>query len=264
MKNILTEDARRVLDGLAAQRALLAFDFDGTLAPIVSDREAAEMRPETRRLLRAVALLYPCAVISGRARADVAARVDGVPLLAVVGNHGAEAGFGPLDRSSRARILSWVRTLRRDLGLVEGIDVEDKTFSVAVHYRHVRERAAARALVLRVTGGLEGARVFGGHAVVNVVPVDSSDKGSALEELLGRVGRRPVLYVGDDRTDEDVFRSERVEVAVRVGRTARSAAGWFVPRQGAVDDLLRALIAACTRRDGLGDRSDSLARALGR
>jgi trehalose 6-phosphate phosphatase len=109
-----------------------------------------------------VALLYPCTVISGRARADIAERVDGIPLFAVVGNHGAEAGYGPLDRSRRARVLSWVRALRRDFALVDGIEVEDKTFSIAVHYRRVRERAAARGLVVRVTRGLEGARCSAG------------------------------------------------------------------------------------------------------
>jgi trehalose 6-phosphate phosphatase len=264
MKTILSVEARGALDDLAARRALLAFDFDGTLAPIVADRDAAEMRPETRRLLRALALLHPCVVISGRARADVAARVAGIPLFAVVGNHGAEAGHGPVDRSRRARVLSWVRSLRRDLGAVAGIDVEDKWFSIAVHYRHVESRAAARGLVVRVATALAGAQVFGGHAVVNLVPAEAPDKGSALEELVRRAGAGAVLYAGDDRTDEDVFRSARVEVGVRVGRTARSAASWYVPRQAAVDDLLRALIAACTRRDGLGDRSESLARVIGR
>ena len=263
MKAILTADARGALDGLAAGRALLAFDFDGTLAPIVADRDVAEMPPETRRLLRALSLLYPCVVVSGRARADVAARVAGIPLFAVVGNHGAEAGHGPLDRSRRAQVCGWVRALKRELGLVPGIDVEDKWFTIAVHYRHVRSRGAARALVIRAASALEGARVFGGHAVVNVVPCDAPDKGSAIEELLQRAGPRPVLYVGDDRTDEDVFQSPHVDVGVRVGRTARSAAGWYVSRQTGIDELLRALIAARTRHDGLGDRADGLVRAVG-
>jgi trehalose 6-phosphate phosphatase len=60
MKPILGSDGLQTLDELARARALLAFDFDGTLAPIVPDRDAAAMRPETWRLLRALALLYPC------------------------------------------------------------------------------------------------------------------------------------------------------------------------------------------------------------
>jgi trehalose 6-phosphate phosphatase len=263
MRSILSQDGFDALDGLAGRRALLAFDFDGTLAPIVADRGGAEMRADTRRLLRAVSLLYPCAVVSGRARADVAARLAAIPLFAVIGNHGAEAGYGPLDRDRRVRVETWVRILRSELGSAAGVEIENKWFSVAVHYRHAPARGAARGLVLQAAASLEGARVFGGHAVVNVVPRDAPDKGSAIEELLRRAGPRPVLYIGDDRTDEDVFRSSLIDVAVRVGRTARSAAEWYVPRQASIDELLRALLAACTRRDGLGDRSESLVRAVG-
>ena len=72
---ILSGEGDDILDQIAAARALLAFDYDGTLAPYTDERTAAGMRPETRTLLRTVALLYPCAVVSGRARADVAARV---------------------------------------------------------------------------------------------------------------------------------------------------------------------------------------------
>jgi trehalose 6-phosphate phosphatase len=262
MRSILSQEARSVLEDLASRHALLAFDFDGTLAPIVPDRDSAQLRPETRRLLRALALLHPCAVISGRARVDVSARLRGIPLFAIVGNHGAEAGRGPLDRTRREQIVDWKRTLKHDLSLVPGIDVEDKGFSLAVHYRHVPAPAAARHLVLRSAAALDGARVSRGHAVVNVAPCDAPDKGTALLDLVRRAGARPVLYVGDDRTDEYVFGSTCIHVGVRVGRTARSAARWYLAAQPALDDLLRALLAARSRLDGLDGRWEGLARAV--
>jgi trehalose 6-phosphate phosphatase len=261
MRPILSADARGALDVLAAGHGLLAFDFDGTLAPIVDDRDAARIPTSTRRLLGALSLLYPCAVVSGRARADVAARLRGLHLVAIVGNHGSEAALQPLDPSRRARVLGWMRALKRELSLVPGVDVEDKWHSLAVHYRHVPARAAARALVLRAAATLDGARAFGGHEVVNVVPRDAPDKGTAVEALVRSFGPRPALYVGDDRTDEDAFRSPSVEVTVRVGRTARSAARWYLPAQGAIDGLLRALLEARTRHDKLGDVRQELAGA---
>ena len=263
MRSILSPDGLAVLDDLAARHALLAFDFDGTLAPIVADRDEARVRPETLAVLRVLAILYPCAIVSGRARADVAARVSRIPFIAVIGNHGAEAGYGPVDRSVRGDLAAWKRRLKSELSFVPGIDVEDKGFSLAVHYRQVPSWAAARHLSLRAASSLEGARVSGGHAVVHVTPADAPDKGTAIGELLRRIGHRPVLYVGDDRTDEEVFRSPLIEVGVRVGRTARSAARWYLPAQAAVDELLRALLAARTRRDGRGDRWEGLARAIG-
>lgn len=261
MRAILSREGATVLDRLAAERALIALDFDGTLATLVADRDGAHLTGCTRGLLRTLALLYPCAVVSGRARADVAARLAGIPLFAVVGCHGAEPGRGPRDRSARARVLGWKRILQGELGLVPGVDLEDKGFSIAVHYRQVPSRAAARWLLRESAPLLEGARIHAGRGVVNVAPGDGPDKGSALAEVLRRAGPRPVLYVGDDATDEAAFRA--ADVAVRVGRTARSAARWYVPRQREIDGLLRALVAACTRRDGLGDRSDRLARAVG-
>jgi len=264
MRPILSPQERPVLDAIARGSALLAFDFDGTLAPVVPDRNAAQLRPETHGLLRTLSLLYPCAVISGRARADVAARLAGIPLFAVVGNHGAEAGHGPVNRTRRLRLLAWKEILERALGGAPGIELEDKRHSVAVHYRHAPCRAAARHAVLKATSSLEGARVFGGRAVVNVIPEDAPDKATAIRELVSRLSSKLVVYAGDDRTDENVFGSADIDVGIRVGRTGRSLARYYVPAQAAVDDLLRALISARTRRDGLGERWQGLVQAVGR
>jgi trehalose 6-phosphate phosphatase len=262
MKDILSDEARSTLDQVARERLLLAFDFDGTLAPIVADRDAAHMRESTRRLLRLVSLLYPCAVISGRSRSDLLPRVDGVPLVAVVGNHGAEAGYGPVDRSVRSQITRWKSRAEALLHQVKGVDLEDKGLSLAIHYRRANGNAGAERAVWAAAETLPGARVFGGHAVVNVVPPDEHDKGEALARVLARMGRQAALYVGDDVTDEDAFRSEAVRVAVRVGPAQGSAAEWSLAAQEDIDELLRALVRARRRVDGLGDRAD-LERVLG-
>jgi len=263
MRSILSDDGRGALDGLARERALLVFDFDGTLAPIV-DRPADAAMPEpTRALLRVASLLYPCAVVSGRSRADLARRVEGVPLLAVVGNHGAEPGFGPVDRSPHVVVTAWGRSLRAALADVPGIEIEDKGLSIAIHYRRAAHRDDARRRVMAAVEALPGGRMFGGHAVVNVAPADAPDKGDAVAEILHRIGWRSALYVGDDVTDEDAFVADGVSVSVRVGRTDASAAGWCLPAQADVDALLAALIAARRRVDGRSDRVEALVRATG-
>jgi trehalose-6-phosphatase len=70
------------------------------------------------------------------------------------------------------------------------------------------------------------------------------------------------LYLGDDATDEDAFASDSVDVGVRVGRSPSSSASWFVASQGRVDDLLRAIVCARRRIDGLGEGVDGLVRML--
>jgi trehalose 6-phosphate phosphatase len=262
VKPILSPDGAAVIDEIARARTLLAFDFDGTLAPIVEERAHARMRPETRALLRATALLYPCAVISGRTRADVAARVADVPLVAVVGCHGAEPGFGPLDRALERRVAAWRAELERALRGCEGIDVEDKRFGLALHYRRARSWRDAERRALAAAEGLEGALVFGGHAVVNVQPEEAPTKGDAIRELCERLRARIALYVGDDRTDEEAFRSEVVGISICVGGGEGSSAAYGLADQGEIDELLRALVAARVRQDGRGERWEGLVRLM--
>lgn len=244
MTPVLSRQGQEVIARLAADRALLAFDYDGTLAPIVADRERAEMRPATRELLRALASTFPCAVISGRERADLAARVAGLPLVAVVGNHGAEPeGARPLP-GARARVEGWTAMLRAGLSHLPAVEVEAKGLSVAVHHRAASPSPAELARIRTLAGALPGARVFEGEAAVNVALAESPTKAGALEALARAQNTGTVLYVGDDVDDEDAFRSKAVTFGVRVGRSERSAARWFVESQPEVDDLLRAVAAA--------------------
>lgn len=259
---LLSPGEAGVVWDIARTRPVLAFDFDGTLAPIVEDRGAAALRPETRALLRAAALLYPCAVISGRKRADVAARLDGVPLVGVVGCHGAEPGFGPLDRTLAQRVASWGGALEAALRGCDGVEIEDKRFGIAIHYRRARVWPAAERRALAAATSLAGATVFPGRAVVNVLPREAPTKGDAVAALCERLGARSAVYVGDDRTDEDAFRSDAVAVPIKIGVPARSAAAHWLPDQARVDDLLRALVRARVEQDGAGASWEGLVRLM--
>jgi trehalose 6-phosphate phosphatase len=249
VKNLLSARSRPLLRELAARRTLLAFDFDGTLAPIVASRDQARLSPRTVRLLRAVADGWPCAVISGRSRADVQARLGGAHLIAVVGNHGAEAA-PPLPGAAGwwRRVRAWRRRLDAELAEAGGIDVEDKGLSLAVHV----QGASARLTAWRALLDLPGVRIVGGKRVLNAVVRGAPDKGEALARV-ARGGRfERVLFVGDDATDEDVFRrpSAIPLVGVSVGRRRRSSAPFFLARQGDVATLLSVL--ERLRRDGPG------------
>jgi trehalose 6-phosphate phosphatase len=262
MKDILSDEGLPALDQVARERMVLAFDFDGTLAPLVDDPGAACLPASTRALLRLVAVLQPCCVISGRARADLAPRLDGIPLVAVVGNHGAEAGHGPVDQSARDSVKAWAGAARAWLRGLRGVEVEDKGLSLAIHWRRAAAPAEAARAAEDFAARLAGARVFPGNAVLNVVPPDLHDKGAALSRVLERVGRRRAVYVGDDISDEDAFRSEGVHLAIRVGAAPASAAAWCVPSQAHVDELLRAVVRARRRLDGLPDGTAGLERML--
>ncbi len=244
MKNILAKEQQSILGGFAQEHVLLAFDFDGTLAPIVRDPKAAAMRARTGALLAKVAKLYPCAVISGRARADVLKKVHAIPLRAVFGNHGMEPS--PKLRVWRRLATRWQARLTSELPPIAGLVIENKGVSLAVHYRKARARAEVRRLVLDAAAELRGTRIIEGKMVVNVLPAGAPDKGTALMSLRKRLRCESAIYVGDDDNDEDVFALARQIrlLGIRVGRSPRSQAACFVPGQRAIDQLLAKLAQA--------------------
>jgi trehalose 6-phosphate phosphatase len=242
MKSLLAPQNRPVLRRLARGRVLLAFDFDGTLAPIVADPARAYLRPRTRRLLIEVARRYPCVVISGRNRADVASRLAGIPLRRVLGNHGIEPS--PALPAARRAVRRWLACLKPRLERVPGIVFDDKGATLAIHYRKSRNRSAALKAVLAATADLGEARALQGLLVVDLLPVGAPNKATALQSELSRLRCTSALYLGDDKTDEDVFAlSRRLPLlAVRVGRKARSLAPYYLVSQADVDALLVKLV----------------------
>jgi len=80
MRYVLGPAGRRALGRFTRSRPLLAFDYDGTLAPIVSDPARAAVRAGTRELLTRLAARYVCVVVSGRPRRDLVRRLAGVGL----------------------------------------------------------------------------------------------------------------------------------------------------------------------------------------
>lgn len=242
MKDILSQSAREVLQQYAWSNALLAFDYDGTLAPIVSVPARASMRELTRRLLTEAARRYPCIVISGRAQRDAAQWLRGIPLRQVVGNHGVEPwqATPPL----MAEVRGWMPILTRRLSAFKGVWVEDKRYSVAAHYRHSRQKKKARAAILEAAAELGSVRLVGGKQVINILPEGAPHKGMALLRERDRLHCDTALYLGDDVTDEDVFGLNQPGrlLTIRVGPRRGSAASYFVRSQAAVDELLKILI----------------------
>lgn len=231
-----------VLARFAMSNVLLAFDYDGTLAPIAPSPGRARMRPGTRRLLARVAACYPCVVISGRTLADVTRRLTPIPLWYVFGNHGLEpaAGLAPYVEQTR----EWVRRLRRHLPVDPGIVVEDKQHSVTIHYRHARDRARALAAINQLVPTLRHARAIGGAEAINLLPRKGPHKGVALRRALRLFDCEAAIYVGDDGTDEDAFSAgdPGQVLGIRVGPSASSRARYHLPSQQDIDQLLELLL----------------------
>jgi trehalose 6-phosphate phosphatase len=242
LRDILAKTNRSTLSDFAYSNVLLGFDYDGTLARIVSRPRRARMRLATRRLLVKVARCYPCVVISGRRRDDLATRLRGLPLWQIFGNHGLE----PWAQNEKAlsAVREWVSQLRASLATHPGVVIEDKRYSVAVHYRHVRDKARVRRAITNVTRGLRGVRVFGGAEAVNLIPRGTGDKGTALQHARRALACDRAIYVGDDDTDEVAFASAPATqlLGIRIGHALSSRAGYRLQTQRDIDRLLRTLL----------------------
>lgn len=251
MIDILEPSGRARLRRFVTEPVAVVFDFDGTLAPIVRDPARAALRPRTRALLARVASRYPTAVLSGRSQEDVAARLETVPLAYVVGNHGAEWAWTPYNgRRIAERIAAWHAALRARLGGVDGVVIEDKKYSLAIHYRRARDRAGAHSLIVMALRELRGLVVTHGKAVVNVLAAEAPDKGAALRTLQQRLECARAIYVGDDANDEAAFAlagNDRV-LAVRVGARTGSHAEFFLRGQAQIDTFLEVLARLRTAR----------------
>jgi trehalose 6-phosphate phosphatase len=242
LPNIMAKRHIHELVEFAHSNVLLAFDFDGTLAPIVQEPARARMRPQTRHLLGAVARRYPCVVISGRARHDVLKRVGSVPVWQVSGNHGLEPWAQ--NAAYPTQVQDWVRRLKRDLASHRGVVVEDKTYSVTVHYRQARQRQQALAAIKDATKSMHDARLLGGKDAVSLIPRGAPNKGVALERARRLLACETAIYVGDDETDEDAFQAGRPGslLGIRIGLRGASSARFGLRTQEEMDDFLQTLL----------------------
>jgi trehalose 6-phosphate phosphatase len=128
-----------------------------------------------------------------------------------------------------------------------GIQVEDKHFSLALHYRLAGDRRRAVARIRRLLRGLDPRlRTFGGKYVVNVVLASAPDKGDAVAWLVRRAGCGAAVFVGDDVNDEAVFeRALPHWLTVRIGRDAPgSRARFFLSDHSEMEALLDAMLGA--------------------
>jgi len=221
MQHLFSPPGLNAMRATLALKPLLAFDFDGTLAPIVNRHDDARIPQPVAARLRLLAQLLPVAIVSGRSVADVQARLDFEPRF-IVGNHGAENPFGSHGTDAPI-ILDGVRQRLRahaaELALA-GVLVEDKQHSIALHYRLAPDREVAHRQITALLHSLPSdIRVFGGKMVVNVAAADAPDKAQAVLGLVRHAQAQAAVFVGDDLNDEPVFASAPASwLTVRVGR----------------------------------------------
>lgn len=202
---------------LRGRSLALFLDFDGTLVPLRPYEKEANLSSSMRSLLEELAS-HPAvqvSIVSGRPLKDLRRQIKH-PRIYLAGNHGFEIE-GPrmkfLHPSAR-KAKSLFRPLRRELGRrltsFSGISIEDKTYTLSIHYRGSFGDQLGGWLRSWLRKHSEGARfsLHTGKNVFEVKPRARWHKGAAMRKILSALpGKQPMaVYVGDDLTDEDALR----------------------------------------------------------
>jgi alpha,alpha-trehalase len=226
--------AADVFQRTEGRHLLLLTDFDGTLSDLVTNPAEARVSPDVAAEVLAIARLPRATfgVVSGRRVKDVHDRVGRAAAFAA-GLHGLE--IDGTDATYRHPSLDTVQPLiasvleiaRRELAWCAGVFLEDKTYSLTCHVRGVAADMAERALdqfveIAQPHLTARALKVLPAAEALELLPLTDWNKGRAVEWIRAHMTRivRPVsiVYLGDDRTDEDAFAAlGDVDIAVGVG-----------------------------------------------
>lgn len=246
MTPLFSEAGHHALNEFLTKPVLCLFDFDGTLAPLSGDPQTVSLPWPVQQRLQALQRYAPVGILTGRSLADLRQRLKFEPDY-VVGNHGLEGLPGwqaqaPLNFALCRAWLAALSGLRSSVG--DRVWMEDKAYSLTVHYRHAPDpRAVERLLLERFARLVPSPRVIAGKFNVSLLPPDAGDKGRAVQQLLTLSNRSGALYVGDDQTDEDVFKRRDAAIfSVRVGEAISTDADYQIQDHQAMEPLLDLLL----------------------
>lgn len=235
----------------ACRQLILFLDFDGTLASIRQTPAGASLSATTRRLLRSLASrsTVSIAIVTGRSLRDIRQKVDNSVIF--IANHGLEifeAGIHwvhPRAEVCRPMMAELTRKIRQRLRNVTGVFVENKRYTLSIHYRLVDRRhlgfVKAEVSELYAPYG-DALNITEGKEVVEIGPRVRWNKGVAVQKLLPllKTERRIfIVYVGDDTSDESAFDAlRRAGTTIVVGQKAATSARYWVKNPAEVRRLL--------------------------
>lgn len=234
----------RAIDELLTHpEIVVGVDFDGTLAPLVGHPDRAIPDAAAKEALRTLAGRdrFRVVVISGRSHAALSERLGKVKGAVYIGEHGNDTGDVGMARDGLVEEMGdLVESLASE---IPGAVTERKALSATFHYRNVPDEVSAPVLA-RIRDWLSlhpGVSVIEGKSVLELT-IATKNKGNAIMEM---AGDDPVIYIGDDTTDETVFAALRPgDVGVKVGEGATGAKFRVEDVAGVVTILERMVLAS--------------------
>ncbi|MDP8234562.1 MAG: trehalose-phosphatase [Candidatus Saelkia tenebricola] len=225
---------------LSDKKPVIFLDYDGTLTPIVDKPDLATISESMKETLKLLCQNYTVSIVSGRGRADVENLV-GLEGIFYAGNHGFDikgpefSMIQPQAEKAIPLIQKVTQYSKEKFSDIEGLLVEEKKFSVAVHYRLVDEDKYLEGIkqeVEKIVDQEEGLRLMYGKKVFEILPKIDWNKGKAISWIMQVLNLsfedNSIVYIGDDTTDEDAFRAIRTRACgILVSESMTSSAADF-------------------------------------
>lgn len=188
---------------------VVGLDVDGVLAPIVTHADDARLLPGALEAVGELAAVTPVAIVSGRSLEDLG-RFGFPDHVDIFGTHGLErraqepVELGRQEQRRRERLAQLAADAANQAG--DGAWVEVKPASVVLHVRAAPPDTSAASVeeLHRRAADVTGVHVLPGHGVVELL-VRVTSKSRAMEVLREEGHCGGIVFVGDDRTDEEVF-----------------------------------------------------------
>jgi trehalose 6-phosphate phosphatase len=240
-----------------SKATIWVFDFDGTLSEIVEDREAAALHPDCHDLIEDLGedATSVVAVMSSRSLGDLLPRVP-VPNVALGGSSGLEwqmpdGAILPPPNTVKERLevardglIPALEPLRR----IPGVEIEDKKWSLAIHFRQAPMFRRPEIFgLLETVGTTPGIAIHHGPQVAEVQLVRGADKSMGLRRLIratrGTSAGAKIVYAGDDQNDATAIRWTLSQggAGIVVGDSIRVPGALHVPNPPSLASVLRAV-----------------------
>lgn len=243
----------------SAQSRLILLDFDGTLVPFQSDPKLLIATDEVKSIVNALAAdrKNMVIVVSGRDR-DYLDQVFEYANFALAAEHGAFykdpfTGW----KSMFVQPEEWIQKALPALNSLafhyEGSVVEEKTYSIAWHYRMLKNKISVRDIqqILAAMRSLPEYNQFiiSESEFTIELRTPGVDKGAFLARWVTDQRFDFVLAIGDSDTDEDMFKIfDESCFTVKVGQSRYSAANYFLKNQASVLPLIHSLLKTPRKR----------------
>ena len=234
---------------------LFAFDLDGTLAKIEKRPCDVKIANNLIPLLLKLQDETTLAIISGRKLSDIK-KILPFKTKHIVGNHGLE---GLNTNETKIKMIEkicqkWEKSLNKIIdNPKKKMFVENKGYSISVHYRLCKNKKKIKQVILKTCSLLSPKPfIMQGKQVIDLIHPDSSNKGDAIIKLIEVTKAKKVFYLGDDRTDENVFTlpNKYKIFKTRVGYSKKSKANFYIKRQSEILPLLKLLTTTLALRRG--------------